>query len=314
MNWLLTWLRETFGELWALFITPVFEIGNTRYSLSLIVTLLLISVAVFWVSRNISNVINQRLLVRLRLDRGTREVVTTFIRYGLTALGFVIVLQTAGVNLSSLTLFAGVLGIGLGFGLQNLASNFISGLTLLVEQPIRVGDLIEVDQLLGTVERISIRSTAVRTLDGVFVIVPNIKFVENNVINWSYRDPRCRIHVPIGIAYGSNTALVSEALLAAAAKESKVLPNPAPNVWFRGFGDSSLNFELLVWIDQPTEGEPIKSSLNFLIERELQARGIEIPFPQRDLTIRNVEEIAPLLQPPAPPDGQASIHQSDSHT
>ncbi len=214
----------------------------------------------------------------------------------MTLLGFIIVLQTAGVNLSSLTLFAGVVGIGIGFGLQNLASNFISGLTLLVEQPIRVGDFIEVGNLLGTVENISIRSTTVRTQDGVFVIVPNIRFVENNVINWSYRDPRCRIHIPIGVAYGSDTLLVSEALVEAARKNPKVLNDPPPRVWLRGFGDSALNFELLVWINEPAESEPIKSSLNFAIERELHVRGIKVPFPQRDLHIHNFRGIESLIQ------------------
>jgi small-conductance mechanosensitive channel len=296
MNWLLNGIQTTLAELLRLFVTPLFEVGNNRYSLSLIVTLMVVSVAVFWVSRAVSNLINRRLLIRLGFDRGSRAVVTTVVRYLLTAIGFVIVLQTAGVNLSSLTLFAGVLGIGLGFGLQNLASNFVSGLTLLIEQPIRVGDFIEIDKLLGTVESISIRSTTVRTLDGVFVIVPNIRFVENNIINWSYRDPRCRLHVPVGVAYGSDTLIVTEALLAAARKDSKVLTDPSPRVWFKRFGDSALDFELLVWVNQPTESEPIKSSLYFTIDRELRQRNIEVPFPQQDLNIRNLEQLAHLFQ------------------
>ena len=162
--------------------------------------------------------------------------------------------------------------MALGFGLQNLASNFISGVTLLIEQPIRVGDFIEIDKLLGTVENISIRSTTVRTLDGVFVIVPNIRFVENNIINWSYRDPRCRLHVSIGVAQGSDTLLVTEALLAAARKDPKVLTDPPPRVWFKGFSESAMLFELLVWTNQPTESEPIKSALYFGIDREFHHR------------------------------------------
>ncbi|MBD2074741.1 mechanosensitive ion channel [Phormidium sp. FACHB-592] len=312
MNWLLNGIQTTLAELLRLFAAPLFEVGNNRYSLSLIVTLMVVSVAVFWVSRAVSNLINRRLLVRLGFDRGSRAVVTTFVRYLLTAIGFVIVLQTAGVNLSSLTLFAGVLGIGLGFGLQNLASNFVSGLTLLVEQPIRVGDFIEIDNLLGTVESISIRSTTVRTLDGVFVIVPNIRFVENNIINWSYRDPRCRLHVPVGVAYGSDTLIVTEALLAAARKDPKVLTDPSPRVWFKRFGDSALDFELLVWINQPTEIEPIKSSLYFTIDRELRQRNIEVPFPQQDLNIRNLEQLAHLFQRDGAVDGNGKHAEKDS--
>ncbi len=295
MNWFISKLQEIITELGKLLAAPMFEIGNNRYSLSLIATLILITITVFWVSRAFSNWLKRGVLIRIGLDRGTREVIASFIRYLFTVLGFLIVLQTAGVNLSSLTLFAGVLGIGLGFGLQNLASNFISGLTLLIEQPIRVGDFIEVNDLLGTVENISIRSTMVRTLDGIFVIVPNIKFVENNVINWSYRDPRCRLHIPVGVDYGSDTLLVSEALLEAARKDPRVLNDPAPKVWFREFADSALLFELLVWINQPTESEPIKSALNFQIERELRMRNIQVPFPQRELWIRNLEEIVPLF-------------------
>jgi len=295
MNWLLGQLQEILQGVSGIFSTPMFEVGGNRYSLSLMLTLLVIVIAVFWVSRFLSNWIKRGLLIRIGLDRGSREVIAAFIRYLLSILGMLIVLQTAGVNLSSLTLFAGVLGIGIGFGLQNLASNFISGITLLIEQPMRVGDFVEVDKLLGTVENISIRSTTIRTLDAVSVIVPNVRFVENNIINWSHRDSRCRIHISVGVAYGSDTLLVSEALLDAARKSSRVLTDPPPKVWLKRFGDSSLDFELLVWIDQPSESEPIKSGLNFLIERELRQKGVEIPFPQRDLRIHNLHELVPVL-------------------
>jgi potassium-dependent mechanosensitive channel len=296
MNWLVRQLEETVAELSNIFNTPLFEFSGTQYSISLVFVLLLVTVTVFVVSRILSEWIKRRLLVKVKLDRGTREVIATLIRYVLTLLGLIIVLQTAGVDLSSLTVLAGVLGIGLGFGLQNLASNFISGLTILFEQPIRVGDFIEVNELLGTVENISIRSTTVRTLDGVFVIVPNIKFVENNVVNWSYRDPRSRLHISIGVEYGTDPLLVTEALLTAARREPKVLSEPAPKVWFRGFADSDMQFELLVWINQPTESDPIKSSINFLIEREFRRRNIQIPYPQRDLYIRNIEDFKTLFR------------------
>ncbi len=296
MQWILTQLQALLSRIAQLVFTPIFEIGGTRYSLFLIATLILVIIGVFWTSYAFSRWINQGLLARIKLDRGTREVVTAFIRYLLTFLGLLIVLQTAGVNLSSLTLFAGVIGIGFGFGLQNLASNFISGLTLLLEQPIRVGDFIQVNDLLGTVETISIRSTTVRTQDGVFVIVPNIKFVENQVVNWSYRDPRCRIHIPVSVDAGCDTLLVSEALLQAARKEPRVLFDPVPRVWFRAFAEGSLNFELLVWINQPAENEPIKSALNYLIDQEFRSHGIGNPLPQRELYIRNWEELASLWQ------------------
>lgn len=291
MNWIVKQAQGIWRALSHLFTAELIFIGDKHLSLSSITTLILLAVAVFFVSRFISEWIKRSLLGRIGMSRGSREAVAAVIHYLLAALGFAIVLQTAGINLSSLTVFAGVVGIGVGFGLQNLASNFISGLTLLVEQPIKVGDFIEVDKLLGTVEKISIRSTIVRTIDGVCVIVPNIRFVENNIINWSYQDPKCCIHIPVGVAYGTDPVLVTEALLAAARMESGVLYNPSPRVWFKSFGDSSLNFELLVWIDEPENSDPIKSALHFRIEHEFRYRGIEIPFPQRDVNIHNIEAL-----------------------
>ncbi|MBW4522743.1 MAG: mechanosensitive ion channel [Scytolyngbya sp. HA4215-MV1] len=297
MNWLTPPIQQVLNPLSRIFSATLFESGGNRFSLGLILGLIFATIAVFVVSRVFSEWLKRRLLARMGLDRGNREVVATFTRYVLTVLGFTILLQTAGVNLSSLAVLAGALGIGLGFGLQNFASNFVSGITLLLEQPMRVGDFIEVDNLLGTVESISIRSTTVRTQDGVFVIVPNIRLVENNIINWSHRDPRCRLHLPVSISYGTDPFTVTEALLAAARAEPKVLSTPSPKVWLRGFGDSDLSFELLVWIDQPQESDPIKSSLNFLIEREITHRGLEIPHPQRDLYIRNLDEVTGLFHP-----------------
>jgi potassium-dependent mechanosensitive channel len=289
--WVLTQAQSVLAGLWQLLNTPLIVTGKNQFSLATIVFLIFLLLGVFFSSRALSEWIKQRLLMRLGFDTGTRETIASLVGYVLAALGFVIVLQTAGLDLSSLAVLAGVLGIGLGFGFQNLISNFVSGLTLLLEQPIRVGDFVEVSGLLGTVEKISIRSTIVRTLDGIFVIVPNNRFVENNIINWSYRDPQSRIHVPIGVAYGTSPVLVTEILLNAARSEPRVLSYPAPKVWLKDFGDSALKFELLVWIDKPQDVEVIKSALNFLIEQELRQRNIEVPVPQRDLRIRNLNEL-----------------------
>jgi small-conductance mechanosensitive channel/CRP-like cAMP-binding protein len=292
MNWIALWSRRMLDALLKLFTSPIVTLGGNRLSLGSLLGMIVMAIAVYFIARRLSDWLSHRLLKRLGIDLGTREAIAAMTSYLLAVLGFLVILQTAGINLSSLTVLAGVVGIGVGFGLQNLASNFFSGLTLLLEQPIRVGDFIEVDGLLGTVEKISIRATTVRTLDGVFVIVPNLRFVESNIINWSYRDPRCRLHIPVGVAYGSEPLLVTEALLTAARMEPSVLPFPPPKVWFQEFGESSLNFELLVWIDQPQDSEPIKSSLNFLLEQELRRRNIEIPFPQRDVWIRNWDDMA----------------------
>lgn len=295
MNWLIAQIQETLTVLSEVFTNPLFELGGKLFSLSSFAHFILFILIAFAIARAISEGIKRWFLVRFGLDRGTREAIASVIGYLLAILGFLTVVQGAGIDLRSLTVFAGALGIGFGFGLQTLASNFLSGLTLLFEQPVKVGDFIEVNGLLGTVEKIAMRSTIVRTLDGVFVIVPNNQFVENNIVNWSYKDLRCRLRISVGVAYGSDPILVTESLIAAARKDARVLAHPAPRVFFKQFGDSSLNFELLIWIDNPPETEPIKSALHFLIESELRCRGIEIPFPQRDLHIKNVETLHHVL-------------------
>ena len=296
MNWIVRQKQRIFDALSEVFTAELFELGGQPFSLLLLVEIIFYALIVLIVVRIIKEWIKRWFLVRFRFDRGSREAIASVIGYVLGILGFFIVLQNVGIDLSSLTVFAGAIGIGVGFALKNLASNFISGLTLLFEQPIKVGDLIEVGELLGTVEKISIRSTIVRTITGVFVIVPNDRFVENDIVNWSYQDPRCGLKIPISVAYGSDTVLVTEALLAAARKESKVLSYPCPKVLFTRFGENALEFTLIVWIDDPTEQSLITSSLNFLIEAEFRCRGIQIPFPQRDLHIRNPEALSTLLQ------------------
>ncbi|HBE18051.1 MAG TPA: hypothetical protein DEG17_12165 [Cyanobacteria bacterium UBA11149] len=296
MDWIVKQIQSIFDTFSQLLTTKLFEFGGKPFSLSTLVQLIFLILIALLIARTVSEWMKRKLLVRFKFDRGSREAIGSVTNYVLAIIGFFIILQSAGINLSSLTVVAGALGIGLGFGFQNLASNFISGVTLLFDQPIKVGDFIEVDSLLGTVEKISIRSTIVRTLDGVSAIVPNNRFIENNIINWSYQDPKCRIHIPVGVAHNSEPILVTEALLEAAHKESRVLSNPAPKVWFKRFGEEALEFELLVWIDNPPETDPITSTLNFLIEAEFRDRSIEIALPQRDVYIRNVDAIATLLQ------------------
>jgi small-conductance mechanosensitive channel len=295
MNWITVRADRFFDNLSGVLTTPLFYLGDAHLSISATLKLILLAIFAFIVARLISEGIKRSLLVRMGLDRGSREAISTIISYILATLGCIIVLQGAGINLTSLTVLAGVVGIGFGFGLQNLASNFISGITLLLEHQIRVGDFIEIDSLLGTVENISIRSTIIKTIDGLFVIIPNIRFVETNIINWSYRDARSRLRIPVGVAYGTDPVIVTEALLVAARMEPNVLSHPSPKVWFRGFGDNALNFELLVWIDRPQESDAIKSAVNFSIDYELRHRSIEIPFPQRDLWLRNPQDLTKLF-------------------
>ncbi|MEL7332665.1 MAG: cyclic nucleotide-binding domain-containing protein [Cyanobacteria bacterium J06560_2] len=270
-------------------------IAGADLTLSELLWMAVVLVGVVLAARLVSELVKRLILKPMRLNRGRREAAATLLTYFLVAVGGLSVLQSFGIELSSLTVVAGTVGIGIGIGLQTLASHFVSGLILLFEQPIKVGDFVEVDGLMGTVEKISARSTIVRTLDRVSVIVPNSRFIDNNVVNWSYEDPRSRLHVPVGVAYGSDRMMVTEALLSAARRESRVLKQPSPKVWFVAFGDSSLNFELLVWIDDPIETAPIRSALNYAIAAELALRNIEIPFPQLDIQLKDLAQLQAML-------------------
>ena len=290
---------------------PKIDLGKTRLSLSTVVTAILAAIAIFIGARLLSKSIKTWVLGKSRMDRGMQEAISTLITYALSTLGIVILLQTIGIDLSSLTVLAGVVGLGFGLGLQEIAGNFVSGLTLLFEQQIRVGDFVEIDGITGTIERISIRSTILRTTDRRFVIIPNHLFSQKNVINWSYQEPATRVHIPVMVAFGTDTVLVTETLITCARMENRVLQDPPPVVWFKAFGDSAYEFELLVWIEQPQNFEPIKSSLNFLIEQELRHSGIEIPFPQRELRLRDVATWAEHLKPPSA-SGSEALERSPS--
>jgi hypothetical protein len=183
----------------------------------------------------------------------------------------------------------GGLGVGIGFGLQDITKNLVSGLTLLLEGKLQVGDYVEFEALSGYIKEISMRSTIIRTFDGGDVVVPNSNLVTSKVLNWSYKNFTGKLHLPIGVAYDSDPLLVTETLLNSAYVEPAVLHDPPPKVIFKGFGEHSLNFELWVWVSRIDEGISVKSSLNFIIEHHFRQVGLKMPFPQRDLWLRNPE-------------------------
>lgn len=289
-------MEQFLTEFSHIFTSGLFEVGNTTISLAYLLKLIVIVSVTILLARFVKQLIRDRVLSRFGLDRGSSEAIASILTYALTILGFLVILQTAGIDISSLTVFAGALGIGFGIGLQEIASNFISGITLLLEQPIRVGDFIEVDGLKGTVDKISFRSTIVRTTDNVFVIVPNNRFIQQNVINWSYNDPKCRIQIPVSFPDDCDNVLVTEAIISATAREQRVLSNPLPQVWFKAYGDGTINFDLQVWIHEAPAMESIKSSLYFLIDDELRSRQIETAAPQQNLHIRYPDKLAGMFQ------------------
>ena len=235
-----------------------------------------------------------RILRRTHLNAGLQFTLARILGYLMLALGFYISFQTVGVNLSSLAVLAGAVGVGLGFGLQNIISNFISGLIILAERPISIGDRIEVGGVAGQVRQISLRSTTVITNDNIAIIVPNADFISHSVTNWSYADPRVRFRIPFGVAYGTDVEKLRQLMLEVAAGHPKALTDPKPDLFFTGFGDSSLNFELSVWSSEMTVSpRRFRSDFYYAIEKTLRENRIEIPFPQRDVRLRRASGTTP---------------------
>jgi small-conductance mechanosensitive channel len=259
-----------------------------KLSLLQIFLLIALLIAVFWISSRTKRFLFNRLLAQSGLDRSLQYAIAQIVGYVVLIIGIVIVLDNAGIHLGALTVFAGAVGVGLGFGLKNIASNFISGLLILAERPIAIGDRIEVAGITGQVQEIRARSTVILTNDNIAMIVPNEKFIDSPVTNWTYSDRRVRFRLPVGVAYGSDVNKVREALIAAAREHPATLKEPAPNAFLEKFGDSTIDFQLVVWSDEMSRRPSrFKSDLNYLIYKHLSVAGIEIPNPQRDLHIKS---------------------------
>ncbi|MBX2991229.1 MAG: mechanosensitive ion channel family protein [Bacteroidetes bacterium] len=268
---------------------PIFRLGDFEVSLWTVVYMTVSIVLLVYLSGKLKNWLTNTVLRRSTLEVSVRQSVGTIIRYIVVVIGFLIIVQTAGIDLTTLNVLAGAIGIGVGFGLQNIASNFISGLIILFERPIKTGDRIEVGEVEGDVVAINARSTTVVTNDNIAIIVPNSKFVSENVINWGYVDRKIRFRIPVGVAYGSEPRHVEQLLLDVAKENPDVLDDPPPAVRFLSFGDSSLDFELRAWTSSLLHRKgKLVSDLNFSIHNKLQSAGVLIPFPQRDVHIRSV--------------------------
>jgi len=271
--------------------TPLFALGERSYSIADLLTLLTL-LAVVWAGIGmLAREVRAHVARLAGADRGVQDAVTIVVRYGLSVLGTIILLQAWGIDVSSLTIVASVLGVGIGFGMQNIANNFVSGFLLTLERPIKPGDFVQVGELMGTVERIGTRSTEVRTLDRVSILVPNAHLLEKEVINWSHGDPVSRIAVPVSIEYGGDLRRARAALLEAARAHREVLDDPRPAVELRSFGESGIEMALLVWTREPRRQHQLRSDLNFAIFDGLTRHGVAIPFPQQDVHVH-----APALE------------------
>jgi small-conductance mechanosensitive channel len=272
---------------------PIVQLGDTTVTFWLIVRAILILLAIVYVSRLAQAYFDYKLYPSFGIDPGLGYALNTVFKYTTLGIGFLIVLNILGLNLQFLLVFAGAIGIGVGLGLQNMAANVISGFTIIFGGKIRKGDWIEVESMVGEVTDIYLRATRVRTRDNIEYLVPNSNMISNTIVNYSLSSPLIRIELPVGVSYSANPRQVEKILLAAAENEPLVDKTHMPAVRFMEYADSSINFELLVWIDvRKTPRRKVRSNLYFVIFEELAKAGIEIPFPQRDVHIRSKADSA----------------------
>ncbi len=243
-----------------------------------------------YLSRRIRKILVQGILEKANVEVSSRASIGTITRYIILLIGSLFIVQSAGIDLSALSLLAGALGVGIGFGLQNITDNFISGLIILFEKPIKVGDRIEVGDVDGDVTSISVRATTIQTNDNISMIIPNSEFISQKVINWSHNDRNIRYRIPIGVSYNEDPEQVKALLLDVAARNENVLEKPVPVVFFDEFADSSINFTLAIWTSTFTDRPRLlKSQILFEVFKVFREKGIEIPFPQRDIHIKKEE-------------------------
>jgi potassium efflux system protein len=281
-----------FNPLWK-FISSILNkklgVGDLNISLGDVIAFILTIWISILISRFVRFILDEDVYPRLKLSRGVPATISLLINYSIITLGFVAAISAAGMEWSKLAILAGALGVGIGFGLQNLVNNFVSGLILIFERPIKVGDTIEFGTLLGRVLRIGIRSSTVRTYEGAEVIVPNGNIISSEVVNWTLSDKLRRIEILVGVAYGTDPEKVINILKGIVAEHDSILKNPEPVVLFTEFGDSSLNFSLRFWTADFEEWLNLKSEITVLVNKALKEANIEIPFPQRDLHLRSVD-------------------------
>lgn len=274
----------------------LFRVGGVTLTPALIaeklLLLLLILLATRYFARWARHLNDHR--VFRRVEPGPRYTMIRLIQYFIYVVGVVFILRALEINLTAVTVVFGALGVGAGLGLQSVVANFVAGLVLLFERPIKVDDYVTTENVEGLVKEIRFRSTLIQTNDNISIIVPNSELTSRGLINWSHGDTNVRLHIPVGVAYGSDIETVRKALMEVASEAEGVLVTPPPEAWFIGFGDSSLNFELLVWTDEPLRHRRLKSRLNYAIDAAFRKYKVQIPFPQRDLHVKTAEGLSGL--------------------
>ena len=277
-----------------------FTVGGVTISLIDIAAAIVVFVVVVVVTRLVRQTVSERVLARTRLDSGIRNSVAAGIGYVGVILAAVMAIGVMGFDFSNIAIIAGALSVGIGFGLQNVVNNFVSGLILLVERPVKVGDWIVIGEHQGFVKRISVRSTEIQTFDRASVILPNADLLNTAVMNWTHKDRLGRVQVPVGVAYGSDTEKVRDILLACAKAHPDVMSWPVPYVVFMDFGSSSLDFQLRAFLRNVENRLTVASDLRFAVDKAFREAGVEIPFPQRDLHLKGMDRLEQALAALAP--------------
>jgi len=284
-------IKELWESIYELFSFPLIPFGDSPVSVGEIILFIFSIILLFYLSGKAKNILIHRILKRYKHEIGTVQSIGTIFRYTIIVIGLLIIVQNSGIDLSAFGIIAGAFSVGIGFGLQNITNNFISGIIILFERPIKVGDRIEVGNVRGDVVTISARSTTVITNDNISIIVPNSEFISSTVINWSHNDRNVRFWFPVGVSYNEDPEKVEKILLEIADEIEGILPEPNPQVIFEEFGDSSMNFSLVAWSNVFTNRPKVlRSEVNFAIAKKFQENNIEIPFPQRDVHIKSQDD------------------------
>lgn len=289
-----TWrVFESSEELILRILTFGITVGDTRITLGLVLAAAACLYGALLASRILQFFLMQNVISRRRVEPGIGVSVSRLLHYAIILVGVLLALATLGFELTNLTIIASALSVGVGFGLQTIVNNFVCGLILLFERPVKVGDIIQLGNNWATIRDIGLRATTIQTFDRADIVVPNSDLITNQVTNWTLADRNMRIVLSIGVAYGSDVPLVLQTLQECTRENPRVLENPAPLIYFMGFGDSSLDFQVRVWIGDIDYMNIVRSELNQAIDGKFRERGIEIPFPQRDLHLRSADAQAP---------------------
>ncbi|MGB1251596.1 MAG: mechanosensitive ion channel family protein [Candidatus Promineifilaceae bacterium] len=279
-------IRLVIGSIVTVQAIPLITVGTYTLTVGILAALLLTIYTTIVCSWLLQDILYRLIEPNIEGDPGIVHSINTIGRYTVIAIGILFALRAVGLDLTSFAIIGGGLSVGIGFGLQQIVANFFAGIILVFEQALRPGDIVKLDEEIGVVEKLNIRSTVIRTYDNVEVIVPNERFLTSKLVSYTKSDRTVRLSLPVGAGYDSDPEQVQQILLKAAQSHPSVLRKPNPIVFFKGFGDSSIDFTLMVWLQDPRDMPRVRSDLNFSIWKYFAEYKIEIPFPQHDLNLR----------------------------